>query len=204
MPRFDPPFPRCAVALAAVLSAVAFVPPARAQTANDVDDHKPSATTGNLGGEVVAGVGGVAVATLLAAGAGLLALNSHSSGLSFEYAASLQAFGGTYLVGAPLLASLAVTLAGNGSGGNGRGESTVGGATVGTFAGLGMATALWLLPIEREAYVLRFGVGCALVVAGPVVGAVIGYRASATSPVRAIALPTLDGRGAMFMLSGAM
>lgn len=99
----------------------------------------------------------------------------------------------------PLLITGGVILGGNATGSNGRFFSTWGGATLGLLAGF-LVTAP--LANEDASYEARLAT-IPLVGLTAVGGAVLFYRNSASAP-RISAAPTLDGRGAMFTISGAM
>lgn len=99
----------------------------------------------------------------------------------------------------PLLITGGVILGGNATGSNGRFFSTWGGATLGLLAGF-LVTAP--LANEDASYEARLAT-IPLVGLTSTVGAVLFYRNSASAP-RVTAAPTLNGRGAMFTLSGSM
>lgn len=102
----------------------------------------------------------------------------------------------TTLVASPILIVAGVTLAGNSSGGDG----SVFGALLGEAIGLGLFAVTARSMLANGFLVASW---CALTTIG---GAVVGYRLSAPDEPDAFATisPPLDGRGAMFSLSGVM
>lgn len=163
--------------------------------------------TGDLGVELVAGIGGAGVAVLLgvatahaqvgacAPGEGLCGLGATLQGVS------------VFILSAPVLVTAGVALAGRGTGGNGNVFWTALGASMGTVVGAmaGMrAFTLMSEPDDAPSMGARIAVAGAVASLPAVASAVLGYQLSADVPVQAMAVPALDGRGAMFTLSGAM
>lgn len=119
----------------------------------------------------------------------------------------------TFLVTAPLLTSIAIYITGDATGGDGSYLQTLLGAVLGTAGGLALGIA-FATTVDGSENTTAATFGLAVVTAAPVLGALLAYRASCPSdPPRAAArtgifhaaaLPTLDGRGAMFSISGAM
>lgn len=176
---------------------------ANAQVTNDNAAHPPA---GDFGLELVAGLGAVGAATALSVGAAYVTFDNNFGGgrHGWEAAIALGVGFGTYLVAAPLLASWTVSLAGDGTGGNGRYLSALAWSAAGTLAGFGLAAAMLAPETDGAMRAILPLAACSALIAGPVFGAIIGYRISADFPVQAIALPTADGRGGMLTFSGTM
>lgn len=99
----------------------------------------------------------------------------------------------------PLLITGGVILGGNATGSNGRFFSTWGGTMIGALAGVLVTAPLTNENTSHEARLVSLPV----IGLSAVGGGVLFYRNSASAPRMAV-VPTLDGRGAMFNLQGAL
>ncbi len=177
-------------------------------TATTSDAHEGDVDeAGALGWELLAGTGAVAAAATLSVGIGLAVAHDCAPDSELTYDCSMTGAGTmvlTYLAAAPLLSSLAVTLTGDATDGQGKYLSTLGASLIGGFAGLGLASGIAVAGRNSDGNPLITTLVFGALLSGPLVGALVGYRMSAQPRVHAYAMPTLDGRGAIFSLGGAL